>query len=557
MDRLIALKFFQIVKKYKIVFGIALLALITLMVIGFDTRRPVITAITPNIAMAGERFTISGSGFGKERDGSVITIGGRRVTASHYVDWTRRSITLELPDAIDSGSVYLETANGLSNGVFFTRRKPQEVPIAAPEEAAQILPTTAAVGMEIKIAGSRFGFERGMREVLFMWRAVDGAVRHLAAADDHYVSWTQNEIRMRVPDGAHSGLVRITQQGGEDIEIYLNIDGSERAKQYDNPQEYALFTAMTVDAGNAGDAGDADDAGDAGTIEESAQAAPLYVWLPRIAETPAQGYVQLLRRNFVPLFVHPQYQLTLVEIDGPPSAVPYRLEQAQIFRRWRVQTDLTAARFDISMPSEFIRRYTAANQYIPSDDPQLRAAARQFSQFGNDVRRAEAIYRYVRERLTPENGGTDIDARTAYDEGRGNAYSYAALFAALARAAEIPARLAAGYVVTDADTIVRHFWNQFFVPGIGWVPVDAAYGDGIAPPLPDVEGDAALFYFGNIDAHHIAFSYETAELPIIHPNGSVRTIASPYSVQSHHEETAGNIDSYSTTWHTVQLIGNF
>ncbi len=72
---------------------------------------------------------------------------------------------------------------------------------------------------------------------------------------------------------------------------------------------------------------------------------------------------------------------------------------------------------------------------------------------------------------------------------------YADTFVALSRAANIPARLVAGYAYSEdsQDTLpdnVLHAWAEFYDPNYGWVPVDPTWGD------------TTYNYFGNMGLSH-------------------------------------------------------
>ena len=65
--------------------------------------------------------------------------------------------------------------------------------------------------------------------------------------------------------------------------------------------------------------------------------------------------------------------------------------------------------------------------------------------------------------------------------GQGDCNEHTALFVSLARAAGIPARIAAGVVysdrVGDRGAFYYHAWPEVFLGGpTGWVPVDPTFG---------------------------------------------------------------------------------
>ena len=97
----------------------------------------------------------------------------------------------------------------------------------------------------------------------------------------------------------------------------------------------------------------------------------------------------------------------------------------------------------------------------------------------SDAEKAACIYNYITGLLTydKEKAATvekgylpDVDATLR--ERKGICFDYAALFAAMLRAQNIPVRLAIGYVQPDN---IYHAWNQVYIDG-EWVWMDATFG---------------------------------------------------------------------------------
>ncbi len=85
----------------------------------------------------------------------------------------------------------------------------------------------------------------------------------------------------------------------------------------------------------------------------------------------------------------------------------------------------------------------------------------------------------------------------------GNCNDIHALFIALCRSTNIPARLILGQALEPAlpgeegcELCGYHCWAEFFAPGLGWVPVDASCACRY--------GKHQLF--GNLELNHIAWS---------------------------------------------------
>ncbi len=118
--------------------------------------------------------------------------------------------------------------------------------------------------------------------------------------------------------------------------------------------------------------------------------------------------------------------------------------------------------------------------------------------------RARAVYDYVLGHMRYDKSGTGWgrgDVRWACDEHRGNCTDFHSLLIGLLRASGIPARFQIGHSLPDGpagELAGYHCWADFYLPGSGWVPVDASEG-WKHPEKRD-------FFFGHHDADRFAVS---------------------------------------------------
>lgn len=147
---------------------------------------------------------------------------------------------------------------------------------------------------------------------------------------------------------------------------------------------------------------------------------------------------------------------------------------------------------------EYIQ-YTTAETYIESDDPDIMALA---SSLGdgetNPYLLAGKFYDYIIENVSYELLQQGLNgAKYILENKVGECGDYSALFIALCRASGIPARAVVGYwAVSGSDQ--THVWAEFYLEGIGWIPVDVTMG----------QADASLqdYYFGNMDNQRVILS---------------------------------------------------
>jgi len=124
-------------------------------------------------------------------------------------------------------------------------------------------------------------------------------------------------------------------------------------------------------------------------------------------------------------------------------------------------------------PTEFL----APTSMIEASDPVIKAKATEIVAGGTDpVVAARAIGRWVNTTVKAEPIGSIRSAREVLDDPRGVCRDYAALFAALGRAAGIPTKFAAGIVYWNregAPGFYYHAWNEVCLDGRHWAAIDS------------------------------------------------------------------------------------
>ncbi|MDP2315537.1 MAG: transglutaminase-like domain-containing protein [Pseudomonadota bacterium] len=132
---------------------------------------------------------------------------------------------------------------------------------------------------------------------------------------------------------------------------------------------------------------------------------------------------------------------------------------------------------------------------IPSTHPEIVARAREIVGDAPDrLVAARRIHDFVFDYLQKVPTIGVPDGLTVLRSGRGDCNEHTALFVSLARAAGIPARIAAGLVYSDrlGNAFYYHAWPEVELGGpTGWVPVDPTFGQfpADATHLKVVTGD--------------------------------------------------------------------
>ncbi|SCW71584.1 Transglutaminase-like enzyme, putative cysteine protease [Paenibacillus tianmuensis] len=123
-------------------------------------------------------------------------------------------------------------------------------------------------------------------------------------------------------------------------------------------------------------------------------------------------------------------------------------------------------------------------------------------------------YKYI---YPPKERGASAMRRNQ----RGDCGEFSFLFAAYCRSLHIPCRTVFGSWATGR--LRAHAWNEFFVEGVGWVPVDASVQVSMKSQwnkLAFVTGYGARntkhYYFGNLEGKRIVFSLDP-NVPLFPP----------------------------------------
>lgn len=116
----------------------------------------------------------------------------------------------------------------------------------------------------------------------------------------------------------------------------------------------------------------------------------------------------------------------------------------------------------------------AATAFLQVDHPRLRGTAKEILGGESDPRRAaELLRRWVYDNLEKRPLPSLPNALQVLETRAGDCNEHAVLFAALARAAGLPARVNAGVVYGDG-AFLYHAWNEVWI-GSGWLSVDPAF----------------------------------------------------------------------------------
>lgn len=125
-------------------------------------------------------------------------------------------------------------------------------------------------------------------------------------------------------------------------------------------------------------------------------------------------------------------------------------------------------------------RFLREDRLVPVDDRVRRLAREVTAGRSTPLEKAKAIYAYTLAHmryLKKGDGWGNGSLVWACDKGYGNCTDFHSLLIGLLRASGIPARFQIGYAVPPEAAGVLpgyHCWADFYLDGVGWVPVDAS-----------------------------------------------------------------------------------
>lgn len=558
-----SLRRYPIVRVLSVVFIISLI-LGVIYLIGFRTKLvPEITSVVPPVGSPGDLVVINGENFGSVRDMSYVEIAGSKLTASSYISWSNNCIKIVLPANVQDGLLVVGTKEMRSKPALFANEVEIPVPVPAVQQVTKPVITMLSsdklsVGELLVISGNNFGDSKNQSKVLFTmdcnnkiseadYKSVALLTENMipASEDDFdYVSWSNTEISVRVPDGASSGLVIVDtgREKSDPKEFVVNTEAGR--KEYLNKKIYLVeYTADIADVVT----------NDISTIT---------LRCPVPFSSPAQPQVEITDVVPEPILVNYQnnliHQITRSRNNTPKSV----FKQNFVLPVFEVRANVNVTKIGNYKNTEknLLSGALKADTLIPCDDKSVKELCEKIiGKEKNPWSKAKFIYDYMCENfsvLSKVRKG-DSDPLDLIKKGNGDAYDFAVICTALLRAAEIPAYTDSGILVNQDLQTQTHWWCEFYIDKVGWIPCDPALGAGLEYKQwtdSDVV-DAKNFYFGNMDSHHIMFSRGWSQLKPFSADSKIVQQPRSFALQSIWEEASKDTAKYSSYWSVPVVKG--
>ena len=524
---------------------------------------PVIYSIIPPVGSPGDLVVINGENFGAVRDMSYVEIAGAKLTASSYISWTDNCIKIVLPTNVQDGLVVVGTKEMRSKPALFANEVDIPVPVPTVQQVTKPVITMLSsdkvnTGDLLVISGNNFGDSKNQSRVLFSMdcnnKISEAEFKNLALltenmipaseVDFDYVSWSNTEITVHVPDGACSGVV-IVDTGREKSDskaITINTDAGR--KEYLNKKIYLVqYTADIADV-----------------VTDDVSTITLRCPVPFAC--PAQPDVEITEVVPEPILMNYQnnliHQITKSRNNTPKSV----FKQTFVLPIFEVRSSVNAAKIGNYKNTEknLLSGALKADALVPADAEEVKElCAKITGKEKNAWNKAKLIYDYVCESFSIQSKVRkgDSDPLDLINKGSGDAYDFAVIYTALLRAAEVPAYTDGGVLVNQDLQTQSHWRCEFYIDKVGWLPCDPALGAGLEYKRwtdSDVT-DERTYYFGNMDSHHILFSRGWSQLKPFSADSKIVQQPRSFALQSIWEEANKDTAKYSSYWSVPVVKG--
>jgi transglutaminase-like putative cysteine protease len=142
---------------------------------------------------------------------------------------------------------------------------------------------------------------------------------------------------------------------------------------------------------------------------------------------------------------------------------------------YRINSSLVAS---YNRSSYVYMRHTKPEKLIESDRKEIVSTAENI--VGNETnphKKVMKIYDFVTKHVHYMAQDEEMGALWALENKTGDCSEYSYLFVALCRAAEIPARIQAGFAFHSFSETTEdgHMWAEYYLEDYGWIPVDSTW----------------------------------------------------------------------------------
>jgi transglutaminase-like putative cysteine protease len=211
----------------------------------------------------------------------------------------------------------------------------------------------------------------------------------------------------------------------------------------------------------------------------------LRLWVPLPYQDSYQLVSQVQIQSPVAYTVHREAQYNnryaYLAVDAAHAKAPFDVTLTFHAKRLEHRVPLTSVSDLPGQPMVATARFLQPDRLVPIDGVIAELSHQQTKDVMLPIEKARSIYEYVIATMHYDHDGTGWgrgDAVWACDAKHGNCTDFHSLFIGMARAAGIPARFEIGFPLPasahEGAISGYHCWAEFYIDGIGWIPIDAS-----------------------------------------------------------------------------------
>lgn len=518
------------------------------LILGFLSKKPTITDISPKLLKLGDTVVITGKDFGKVDESRGLRLNDSFLSSTSCLTWTDNRISFKVPKNFKTSLISVSVANVCSEKKVLSFS--DEIPKLLEKRVLLSLPEihslskdTASVGECITIYGKNFGTSRQDSQVIFTEMSEDLINENISEidgvncneAEQDFVSWSDSEIRIHIPDGARSSNMLVQTSAGLSNFVPFRVSTQVGEKKLSNKRSFLLSLSASVQ-----------------DIEVKSKQNTLFLLLAQPVESYMQKNIHLYSTSVEPFARNFQ------------NSTIYRFENLNENTTISVMEQIALETYDVDVivkPRNIsakinlkpdMQKYSSSEMSTPSDNEEIRALAKKICKGStNPYNNAKSIFDYLVKNIKPVSRTVNDtpDVVACLKNKSADDYELSLAFCTLMRAVSVPCIQVSGIIIDQAQKAHLHWWNEFYIDGLAWVPLDIALAR-----KSFTDGDANTSkYFATLDGLHIAFSRGNqvqtqmlSESMIVNKNKS-------YVSRQIWEESVGLL-AYNSLWTIPKMI---
>lgn len=512
------------------------------------SKKPTITNVFPSVIELNDTVTIIGENFGKPDEARGLRFEDEFLPSTDCISWSDDKITFKAPKNFKTSLISVSIGNDYSKQVVLTAES--EIPKVLQKQLLVSLPEITSVsrdngkvGQSITIYGKNFGTTRQNSAVVFTESSEELVTENAANLEGVYcneteydfIRWSDNEITIYIPDGATSGNMLVQTSAGLSNFVPFRVSTTIGKKKLSNKRNITLLLSVSVK-----------------DIKPSSKRNTLFLLIPQPTNSYRQKNVsfltsesELFARNFQNSNIYRFENLT--DESEVSASEKLQLETYDV----DVEVNSKNVSAGISLKPEMLK-YTSSQIDIPSNHEEIRKLVNKITDGNkNPYNNAKKIFDYILKNIKPAKRGLNDSPNVlkCLKTKLADTYELSLIFCTLLRAKEIPCIQVSGIIIGKDQNAHLHWWNEFYIEGVGWIPVDIALAIG----EPFVLNKTTEEFFAHLDGLHIAFSRDKQMQSQMLSDSMLINKTKNYSSRQIWEESSG-LSAYSSLWNIPKII---